>query len=104
MPSHYESFGMVALEAMACGTPVIASEVGGLAYLVRDGETGFTIPDQEPEALCEKLAWLLNDQSLHKTMSQRAVEYAQDYAWEKVAKEIMEVYDELLEGNPVSKA
>jgi len=41
MPSHYESFGMVALEAMACGTPVIASEVGGLGYLVRDGETGF---------------------------------------------------------------
>ena len=70
MPSHYESFGMVALEAMACGTPVIASEVGGLAYLVRDGETGFTIPDQEPEALCEKIAWLLSDHELHTTMSQ----------------------------------
>ena len=61
MPSHYESFGMVALEAMACGTPVIASEVGGLAYLVRDGETGFTIPDGEPEALCEKISWLLRE-------------------------------------------
>jgi len=44
---------MVALEAMACGTPVIASEVGGLAYLVRDGETGFTIPAEEPDTLCE---------------------------------------------------
>jgi len=61
MPSHYESFGMVALEAMACGTPVIASEVGGLAYLVHDGETGFTIPAEEPDTLCEKLTWLLND-------------------------------------------
>jgi len=95
MPSHYESFGMVALEAMACGTPVIASEVGGLAYLVRDGETGFTIPDQEPDALCDKLSWLLNDKTLHQMMSQRAVEYAQDYAWDKIAKQIVEVYKEV---------
>jgi D-inositol-3-phosphate glycosyltransferase len=103
MPSHYESFGMVALEAMACGTPVIASEVGGLAYLVRDGETGFTIPDQEPEALCEKISWLLRDQDLHATMSQRAVEYAQDYAWEKIAKQIVDLYKSLLvEKEPVS--
>jgi D-inositol-3-phosphate glycosyltransferase len=97
MPSHYESFGMVALEAMACGTPVIASEVGGLAYLVRDGETGFTIPDQEPDTLCEKISWLLNDHELHETMSQRAVEYAQDYAWEKIAKQIVDVYKSLVE-------
>jgi D-inositol-3-phosphate glycosyltransferase len=97
MPSHYESFGMVALEAMACGTPVIASEVGGLAYLVRDGETGFTIPDQEPDTLCEKISWLLNDHQLHETMSQRAVEYAHDYAWEKIAKQIVDVYKSLVE-------
>lgn len=96
MPSHYESFGMVALEAMACGTPVIASEVGGLAYLVRDGETGYTIPDQEPETLCEKISWLLNDHELHATMSQRAVEYAQDYAWEKITKQIVDVYQGLV--------
>jgi D-inositol-3-phosphate glycosyltransferase len=92
MPSHYESFGMVALEAMACGTPVIASEVGGLAYLVKDGETGFTIPDQEPEMLCEKISWLLNDRELHAAMSLRAVQYAQDYAWEKIARQIVDVY------------
>ncbi|NJC95174.1 MAG: glycosyltransferase family 1 protein [Anaerolineales bacterium] len=96
MPSHYESFGMVALEAMACGTPVIASEVGGLAYLVRDGETGFTIPAEEPDMLCEKLAWLLSDQELHSRMSQRAVEYAQDYAWDKIAAQIVDVYKALL--------
>jgi D-inositol-3-phosphate glycosyltransferase len=93
MPSHYESFGMVALEAMACGTPVIASEVGGLAYLVRDGETGFTIPAEEPDTLCEKLSWLLNKPELHAKMSAQAAEYAQDYAWEKIAKQILEVYE-----------
>ncbi len=96
MPSHYESFGMVALEAMACGTPVIASEVGGLAYLVRDGETGFTVPDQEPELLSEKITWLLEDRDLHRTMSARAVEYAQHYAWEKIASQIIDVYRELV--------
>lgn len=96
MPSHYESFGMVALEAMACGTPVIASEVGGLAYLVRDGETGFTIPAEEPDTLCEKLSWLLNDAELHQKMSTQAAEYAKAYAWEKIAKQIVDVYEELL--------
>ncbi|MBK9926378.1 MAG: glycosyltransferase [Anaerolineales bacterium] len=99
MPSHYESFGMVALEAMACGTPVIASEVGGLAYLVRDGETGFTIPAEEPEMLCDKLSWLLNDGELHAKMSKQAAEYAKDYAWEKIAQQIVGVYKELLEQN-----
>ncbi|HUE98553.1 MAG TPA: glycosyltransferase family 4 protein, partial [Anaerolineales bacterium] len=84
------------LEAMACGTPVVASEVGGLAYLVRDGETGFTIPDQEPDTLCEKISWLLNDRDLHATMSARAVEYAQDYAWEKIAQQIVDVYKGLV--------
>lgn len=96
MPSHYESFGMVALEAMACGTPVIASEVGGLAYLVRDGETGFTIPAEEPETLCEKLSWLLNDDELHAKMSAQAAAYAQDYAWENIAKQIVDVYEGLI--------
>ena len=104
MPSHYESFGMVALEAMACGTPVIASEVGGLAYLVKDGETGFTIPDQEPDTLCEKISWLLNDHDLHTSMSQRAVEYAQDYAWEKITRQILSVYQGLLTSRPDGRA
>ncbi|MCK7506339.1 MAG: glycosyltransferase family 4 protein [Desulfobacterales bacterium] len=96
MPSHYESFGMVALEAMACGTPVIASEVGGLAYLVRDGETGFTIPAEEPDTLCEKLTWLLNDQELHARMSGQAAKDAQDYAWEKIASQIVDEYRKLV--------
>ena len=96
MPSHYESFGMVALEAMACGTPVIASEVGGLAYLVQDGETGFTVPDDAPDALCEKLTALLGDLQLRQTMGLRAAQYAQDYAWEKIARQIVQVYEGLV--------
>lgn len=92
MPSHYESFGMVALEAMACGTPVIASQVGGLAYLVRDGETGFTVPDADPDLLCQKLTALLGDSHLRETMSRRAAEYALSYAWEKIARRIVGVY------------
>ncbi|OGO26464.1 MAG: glycosyl transferase [Chloroflexi bacterium RBG_16_52_11] len=96
MPSHYESFGMVALEAMACGTPVIASEVGGLAYLVQDGETGFTVPDGDPDALCEKLTALLGDSHLRQAMGLRAAQYALDYAWEKIARQIVQVYEGLV--------
>lgn len=96
MPSLYESFGMVALEAMACGTPVIASEVGGLGYLVQNEATGFTIPDSDPEMLCEKLSLLLQDHSLRKEMGARAAAYAQDYAWENIAKQIADVYRSLV--------
>jgi len=98
MPSHYESFGMVALEAMACGTPVIASQVGGLAFLVKDGETGFHVPDQDPEALCEKLMILLNDAHQRETMGRCAAEYAKDYAWANIATQILEVYKSLVGG------
>jgi D-inositol-3-phosphate glycosyltransferase len=95
MPSHYESFGMVALEAMACGTPVIASDVGGLGFLVQNGETGYTIPDGEPNALCDKLSTLLNDPHLRETMGRRAAEYAQSYTWDKIAAQIVKVYQAL---------
>jgi D-inositol-3-phosphate glycosyltransferase len=98
MPSHYESFGMVALEAMACGTPVIASQVGGLAFLVQDGETGYHVPDQDPKALCEKLMILLSDPHQHETMGLRAAEYAKDYAWANIAAQIVKEYECLVEG------
>jgi D-inositol-3-phosphate glycosyltransferase len=96
MPSFYESFGMVALEAMACGTPVIASQVGGLAFLVRDGETGFHVPEGDPAALCDKLTLLLSDRELRERMGKCAAEYAQGYNWEKIAAQIVDVYDELI--------
>jgi D-inositol-3-phosphate glycosyltransferase len=95
MPSHYESFGMVALEAMACGTPVIASQVGGLAFLVQDGVTGYTVPDGDDNILCEKLALILGDESLRKKMGRAAADYARNYDWEKIARQIVGVYEEL---------
>lgn len=99
MPSLYESFGMVALEAMACGTPVIASEVGGLGYLVQDGVTGYTIPDSDPGMLCEKLSKLLGDNELRTTMGNRAADYATEYAWDKIVSAIVKVYDEVASGD-----
>jgi len=96
MPSHYESFGMVALEAMACGTPVIASRVGGLAYLVREGETGFFVPAQDPEALAEKLRLIFVDHDLRAQLGEQAVVYAHDFSWELITDQIVDVYKKIL--------
>jgi D-inositol-3-phosphate glycosyltransferase len=96
MPSHYESFGMVALEAMACGTPVIASRVGGLAYLVREGETGFFVTAQDPEALAEKLRLMFVDHEMRARMGTQAVAYAQRFRWEVIADEIAAVYRQMI--------
>jgi D-inositol-3-phosphate glycosyltransferase len=93
MPSHYESFGMVALEAMACGTPVVASKVGGLAFSVQDGETGFLVPGGDPEALARRIRQLLTDEGLQRRMGQQAVRWARRYSWSAVAEQILGVYE-----------
>ena len=72
MPSHYESFGMVALEAMAMGTPVIASEVGGLAHLVQHGVTGFHVPSRDLEALAAAMLELLTNDELRGQLGRQA--------------------------------
>jgi D-inositol-3-phosphate glycosyltransferase len=95
MPSHYESFGMVALEAMACGTPVVASQVGGLAFLVQDGVTGFTVPSGEPKALSERLTTLIRDSELRHTMGRQAAEFTREYGWEKIAARLIDLYQEV---------
>jgi len=92
MPSDYESFGMVALEAMACGTPVIASDVGGLAYLVRHGQTGYRVPARDAEALAAKIVRLLTDEGLRRRMGERAACWAEGFAWPRIADRIEEVY------------
>lgn len=97
VPSHYESFGMVALEAMACGTPVVASQVGGLAYLVQDNETGFTVPVDDPVALADKLAILMTDHELRARMGAKAADFAKEYAWDNIASRMVKVYGEVLD-------
>jgi D-inositol-3-phosphate glycosyltransferase len=96
VPSHYESFGMVALEAMACGTPVVASEVGGLAFLVQDGVTGFTFPVDEAQALADRLQALLQDRDLRQRMGAQAASFAQQYGWGEIAARMQKVYQGLL--------
>ncbi len=95
MPSHYESFGMVALEAMAIGTPVIASEVGGLAFLVKDGVNGFHVPSRSPEALAERIYELLTDADLRERLGRQARASAQQYAWPKIAERMLAVYEDV---------
>jgi D-inositol-3-phosphate glycosyltransferase len=93
MPSHYESFGMVALEAMACGTPVIASKVGGLAYNVQDGQTGFLVPDRDPEALADRIRKLLCRDGLRVQLGQQAIDWAHGYGWDSIADQILDLYE-----------
>jgi D-inositol-3-phosphate glycosyltransferase len=95
IPSHYESFGLVALEAMACGTPVIASEVGGLAFLVRDGETGFHVPSRDPDALAERIHFLLVNPGCRDWLGQQAHIYAQQYDWAIMIDRMLALYGEL---------
>jgi D-inositol-3-phosphate glycosyltransferase len=96
VPSYYESFGLVALEAMACGTPVIASEVGGLAFLVKDGETGFHVPDRDPEVLADRICQIITDPLLRAELGEQAGAYARGYAWPIIAEKIVGVYEALL--------
>jgi D-inositol-3-phosphate glycosyltransferase len=96
MPSHYESFGMVALEAMACGTPVVASQVGGLAFLIQDGITGFVVPDGDPRALSDRLTRLLTEPDLRQRLGEQAAAYARQYAWEHIVDRLLDVYRSLV--------
>ncbi|HHH83172.1 MAG TPA: glycosyltransferase family 1 protein [Chloroflexi bacterium] len=95
VPSHYESFGLVALEAMACGRAVVASETGGLAFLIRDGETGFHVPAGDPSALAGRLIELLSDRKLMERMGKEACAYAGQFAWPLIADRILDLYGQM---------
>lgn len=92
MASDYESFGMVALEAMASGTPVIATQVGGLAFLVRDNETGYHVPVRDPVQLAHRIHDLLSDPKKQREMGENASYLAQDYAWSRVADRLLDLF------------
>lgn len=92
IPSRHESFGMVALEAMACGTPVIASKVGGLLYTVKDNHTGFHIPQGDSVSLAHRLWRILSDPYLKDRLGRRARDHVQYYGWPTVIRGLVDLY------------
>jgi D-inositol-3-phosphate glycosyltransferase len=95
VPSHYESFGLVAIEAMASGVPVVASRVGGLTGTVKDGETGYLIPWLCPEPFAERIELLLENEPLRHNLGEAAREAMTRYRWENVASAVLQLYDSL---------
>ncbi len=96
----YEPFGITPLEAMACGTPVIGSNVGGIKYTVADGETGFLVPPKDPDTLAARLAQVLTNPEMLERFRINAVQRVQDYfTWEKVARQISAVYEEVTQAS-----
>jgi len=97
LPSHYESFGMVALEAMACGIPVVASRVGGLQTTVRDGVTGLLVRESDPAALAGALDRLLGDPDLRFRLGREGVQWAARHRWPCIAEAVCREYAALVE-------
>lgn len=90
----YEPFGMTPLEAMACGTPVIGSNVGGIKYSVDHGKSGFLVPPNDPEALAYRLFQVLNDKTFFNQLSLKAIERVNKlFTWETVTKEMADIYE-----------
>lgn len=95
VPSYHESFGMVAVEALASGTPVLASRVGGLATIVRDGETGYLFDERSPEVLATYLCLLMSENEIRKSMAQSARQSVEKYNWSATANSLFRLYREL---------
>jgi glycosyltransferase involved in cell wall biosynthesis len=95
----YEPFGITPLEAMACGTPVIGADVGGICYSVADGVTGWLVPPEDPAALAARAAQMLRDAAATKVMGRNAIRRVHgQFTWRKVTRSIAGLYREVLAG------
>ena len=92
VPSHTESFGLVALEAQACGTPVVGAAVGGLRSIVRHGRTGYLVQPGASGALAERIWQVLSDPPLAESMGRLAVCSSGDFSWDRAAEELYDLY------------
>ncbi|WP_156229907.1 D-inositol-3-phosphate glycosyltransferase [Corynebacterium occultum] len=96
VPSYNESFGLVAMEAQASGTPVIAARVGGLPVAVAEGETGLLVDGHDPSDWADALAQLLDDDDTRIRMAEDAVAHATNFSWARTAEQLAGVYSEAL--------
>lgn len=92
LPSGYEGFGIVLMEAMASGKAVVASDSGGIPYVVEDNKTGLLFKDNDLEDLAEKVSYLLSNPELCKKMGEKGRERAQKFSWDNVAKMYLSLY------------
>jgi D-inositol-3-phosphate glycosyltransferase len=91
--SHSESFGLAALEAHACGTPVIATDVGGLSHIVADGESGFLVDSRDAAEFAGRLKMLLSDDAMQRRFQAEAEKRAVNFSWEATADSFLELYE-----------
>jgi D-inositol-3-phosphate glycosyltransferase len=104
VPSASESFGLVALEAAACGTPVVATAVGGLRLTVRDGETGYLVGERDPAGFAAALSRVLADPSARRRLGGNAVRLAQRFPWSRTSDGILEAYASVMACPDVRRA